>query len=394
MRKSLNILFVFLFTLILGLISFFNYIVDPYNIIIDRPPELHLYDYPKDLFSSVLKLSTRTNYDTVAFGGSTTDAFINYNLLPKNNAMLTSGYMISDTLQNYVKFFINNHPELKTVIFNIEYASYYFEKKDLFPEINSKNLTIKEAARLFLSIDSTILSIKKFKKDPQRILNKDRFKYRNVKNNLEQYPDSYELFNNNLSIEKDKALNIKYNIFIKRNNNHYMKGLYPNVLEHFDEYINLFESKNINVIYIFPAYHAMLQSKIYLDFDYKDIENIKRHFATKTKTKHKVIDFAYINKYTTEELNKTYLYVDLIHPYSYKYNFFYCVLSNLEKYRNKDVYVELTKDNIEDVLSEQRKRLEEYIEKNKTKINKFLSYNINNYNITKSSSEAPVCSMY
>ena len=390
MFKNLNLLFVFSFILILGIISSFNYIVDPYNIIFDRPPELNLSRYDKDLFAIVLKQSVKSNYNTMTFGGSSTSSFINRDFFPKNHAMLNSGYMVSDTLLNYVKFFVKNHPELKTVIFNIEYASYYFDKKDLFPEIKSSKLTIQEIARLFLSVDTTISSIKKLKKDPKKIFNKTR--YKNKQHKYQEYFNREKLFNNDEITNKTDAEDIEYNVFIKRNNNHYMKGLKKDILEHFEEYINFFEENNVNVIYIFPAYHAMLQSKIYKDFDYKDIENIKRLFATKAKGK--VLDFAYINKYTTEDLDKTYLYVDLIHPYSYKYNFFYCTLNNLNAYKDKNVYVELTKDNIEDILSEQRKNLEKYITQNNKQIDTFLSYRIDNYPIQKFTRNAPDCRAY
>lgn len=392
MFKNLNILFVMIFVLALGSISFFNYIVDPYNIIIDRPSELQLYNYPKDIFSSVLKLSTKSNYNTLAFGGSTTDAFLNYNLFPKNHAMLTSGYITSDTLKDYIKFFIKNHPELKTVVFNVEYASYYFEKEDKFPEIKNKNLTIKELARLFLSVDSTIESIKKFKKNPKKILDKNRFQHRNIKENIEPNFKAENLFDNTPIINKKDTLDIKYEIFIKRNDNHHIKGLKKNINEYFDDYIEFFDENNVNVIYVFPAYHAMLQSKLYKEFDYSDVEKIKRHIVNKTNKR--ILDFAYINKYTTEDLEQTYLYADLIHPYSYKYNFFYCVLNNLKEHKNKDVYVELTKENIDKVLSEQRKRLENYVSKNNDKINEFLSYEVDNFYIEKNSKDAPNCTNY
>ena len=392
MRKNLNILFIIIFALIVGAISLFNYIVDPYNILIDRPPELCLYSYPKDLFSAVVKLSKKSKYETLVFGASTTDAFLNFNLFPQNHVMMTSGYITADTLKDYIKFFVKNHPELKTVIFDIEYASYYFDRKDNFPPIKSENLTIKEIARLFLSIDSTIASIDKFKKDPSKILNKERLKYRNKRSEIEDQTNTYSIFNNPDITDKKDIQDIKYGVFTKRNYNHYLKRLKPDIIKYLDEYIEFFEENNINVIYIFPAYHAMMQSKIYKDFDYQQIEEIKRHLANKTKSR--IIDFAYINKYTTEDLDKTYLYVDFIHPYSYKYNFYYCVLNNIQKYKNKDVYVELTKENIEDILAEQRKRLKEYVEQNSEKIDLFLSYKINNDFINKSYKNAPDCSSY
>lgn len=392
MGKNLNILFIILFTIIIGGICFFNYVVDPYNILIDRPPELRLYSYPKDLFSTVVKLSNKSKYETLTFGASTTDAFLNFNLFPKNHVMMTSGYVTADTLQSYIKFFIKHHPELKTVVFNIEYASYYFQRKDFFPPLTSKNLTVKEFSRLFLSIDSTIESIKKFKKDPKKILDKNRYKYRNNIREAEKTSEAYSLFNNNEIPNIDEVENTTYGVFSKRNYNHYLQQLNPNIIKYLDEYIDFFEENNINVIYIFPAYHAMLQSKIYKDFDYNQIEEIKRHLANRTNKR--IIDFAYINKYTSESLDTTYLYVDLIHPYSYKYNFFYCTLNNLSKYKDKDVYVELTKDNIENVLKEQRKRLEDFVQENNDQIELFLSYKIDNHYINKSFKDAPDCSSY
>ena len=132
-----------------------------------------------------------------------------------------------------------------------------------------------------------------------------------------------------------------------------------------------------------------------IKINYKDIETIKKFLVNKTGKS--IIDFAYINKYTTEDINKTYLYYDINHPFSYKYNLFFCAIDNLEKYKDKDVYVKLTKDNIEEVLFEQRKRLEKYIRENNPYIESFLNEknkDSDTKTIQKSTKDAPLCSQY
>lgn len=388
MLKKLNLLFITFLIIFVGIIGIFNYIIDPYDLIFDRHKELHLYDYPIDLFPTVMKMSVKSKYSTLTFGASTANSLFNTSLFPEDHVMITNRYMTFETMQNYVSFFVKNHPELKAVILNIDYASYYFRKIDEFPQINGKNLTIKEMARLFLSIDTTLTSIKKLSKDYKRIFKKERYSNKNF-----SYDDfSFEnLFNKEFSPNND-ADDYEYSVFTKRNNKHYLRGLKPDIIEYFDKYIKLFEDNNIDVFYIFPPYHALLQSQIYKDFNYEDIENLKRFFVERTNKP--IWDFAYINKYTSEDLNKSHIYIDIIHPYSYKYNFFYCVFTNIKKYKNKDLYIELTKDNIDSVIIKQRKLLEKYVSTNEDEIDKFLKYSINNESIIKYTKEAPNCETY
>lgn len=359
----------------------------------------------------VLKLSAKSKYDTLVLGGSTTESFINEDNVTTKQAFISYGMLPREVLSNYVNFFIELHPELKTVIFPIEYTSYYFNYKNEFPIIKSKYLSMKEFARLFLSYETTKLSIKKLIEKPKLVFDKNRYKKKEdidspfTEKEMTRMIDAldtittFETFDLGISSiktnKKDFDYNFKYNVFINRNYSNYIKNNQTNIINDLNQYIELFQKKNFNVVYIIPAYHAIMQSKIYKQFNYKDIETIKKFLVNKTGKS--IIDFAYINKYTTEDINKTYLYYDINHPFSYKYNLFFCAIDNLEKYKDKDVYVKLTKDNIEEVLFEQRKRLEKYIRENNPYIESFLNEknkDSDTKTIQKSTKDAPLCSQY
>lgn len=401
MFKNLNFLFIFLFLIILGVIGLFNYIIDPYNIIFDRPTNLKLSRDNVNLLGATIKFSSKSKYSTIVFGSSLTTFWINKNLLNRDFAFLAIDMVPKEIVSNYVKFFISIHPETRTVIFPVEYAGYYFDSSQYyqkFPVIKNKNLTIKEFTELFLSNETTKLSLKKLLNNYRLIFNKERY----INNNEDIYhyfdDNSFKLFNNSNNIDIRNRDKNKYVVYVDRNYSYNLKGLQKNTFQYLKENIESFENHNIDVTYIIPPYHALMQSKIYKEFNYEDIENIKRLLTQKTNGR--VIDFAYINKYTTENLKDTYLYNDINHPITYKYNLFYCVLNNLKEYKDKNIYVELTKDNIEKVLKEQRLLLEQYISNNHEYINDFLRIVEERndaskwYSIEKNTQNAPACTSY
>lgn len=381
-KKINNILFVFLLFFIMGFIYLFNYFMDPYDLTFDREPSLQLSQYDKDMIGSVLKLSKTSKYDVLVIGASTTNSFIlNDN---QKYAFITYGLIPLEKLLEYTTFFLEIHPEIKTVIFPIEYTSYFVNQPYDFPVIKSKNLTLQESIRLFIALKTTRLSISKFLKHPRSI-------YYNIKE-TKQYLNR-EYFQSLSPPRKDikviKNPDIKENFTYKVLYNYQPTLLYiqENVYKYLDKIINLLEDGDFEVQYIIPPYHALLQAKMSKEGKYKDVEDIKRFFVERTNKP--VWDFAYINKYTTQNLKTTYLYSNIEHPITYKYNTFYCALINPEKYKGKDIFIDLTKDNIDSVLEYQRDSLQQYILDNNENINDFLDIKDYSKFIEKSTQEIP-----
>ena len=348
MEKKQNILFIIVFLLIISAIGLYNYYADPYDIIHNSKQSIYISDYPRNMYSTVIKLSKNRSFEYVALGSSTMQSFLsNYLFKDKKTIyMMTERFDLNQQIK-FLELILSIHPEIKTIIFPIEYPFYYYER-DLgqldVPEEDEKNLTIKEFFNLFLSLRTTLVKIT---------------------NNNEKKTSEIVPF---------KWHKKKYKVYYKRNcQNEYMRDFEEPNYFYFNKLKEILNNKQQKIIFIIPPYHGTVQGTIYKKNLHKEVEDIKRYLVNNFKDA-EIYDYAFINKFTAESLETTTNYTDAVHPLGHPGHLFFCVLKNPKKFENKKIFIKLSKTNIEKVLSWQKERLKKYIQINQQYINKYMKY--------------------
>ena len=368
MKKKLNLLFIILFIFIIGLIGIFNYIIDPYDILHSKYNYLHIGDYNKNLIGTLLNISKNKKFNYLIMGSSTTYCFFHRNVIENKSTlfMITEQFDFVSQVE-YLKYILDIHPEIDTIIFPIEYAFFSVNDTEKTPEIQNQNMILGYFQNLFFSSETTLKSIKKA-----------YLFISNFPNSLNQIKQENKLFSNNDNFNHKITDEIfegtsEAPVFEKRNYSDCLnKPINNNKYNALKSLKELMEKKNKKIIFIFPPYHALTQAYIYKTKKNNEIQNLKRYIVNNFP-KSEVIDFSYINKYTSEPLSETYNYVDIIHPQGEPGHLFYCTLKYLDEFKKKDLYVKLSKNNIEETINWQERRLEEYIEKNNKNINDFIN---------------------
>ncbi len=300
----------------------FNYFVDPYGIKTNEIDSISAYN--RDENAIALKITKDKKYETVVIGGSTT-AFFNPHLLLKNpgNVFYIATVEIPvKTIKNYLEYFLSVHPEVKRIIIPIEYNVFFINLDDDLPVINNYSLTIKERSKFFLSLDTTILSIQKLKK-----------KYGKGKK-----PEHY------------------FNIFYEKLYSHIQEEIIDN-FKYYDEIFNLVEKYDVEPIVIVPPYHTLF----YVSMQEKNIYKYVKK----------------INKYTSMPMEQSYLYHDICHPVTKNTNLWGYLLHHSDGYNNV-FYKVLTNENIDDISLEEEKKLKQYINANKDRIDNIIQNQHNN----------------
>ncbi|MGM9994465.1 MAG: hypothetical protein ACI37R_07045 [Candidatus Avigastranaerophilus sp.] len=350
--KKRNIIIIILGIFIFGSIGFFNYLVDPYGIIHSFPNLLCISDYPRNMYPTVLKLSKKHKYEYLIIGSSATKRFINRSLFNNKNTiyMMTDRFNLSTQIK-YLKFILSLHPEIKNIIFPIEYAFYYSpEEKRPLEKPGNKFITTNDIIKLFFSLDTTLNSIKTIVSDSKNISNK-----------------------NNEQIQCDARYE-EHVIFNKKNFiGAYKKVTFPHPNDsELEELKNLIEEKNKKITIIFPPYHALIQTIMEEKLPGK-AQNLKQ-WVVNNFPDSKIIDFAYINNYTAEPIENSINYTDIAHPNGHTNYIFYCALKYPDKFQNKNIFVELSKDNIDEIINIQNEKLKQYSNNNREYIKKFKNY--------------------
>ena len=356
MHKKQNILYAFLLFLIYISIGIFNYLVDPYDIFHKKPTSIRISKYPRELYSSILKLSKNNIYKHVVIGSSTAKQLLNDNVYPFFEEDKQTLYITTDNFDyynqiKYLDFLLKINPEIENIIITIEYP--FFSTKRNFKQINipsNEKLGIKEQYDLLFSMETIKRSYKKLKGEQE----KDT---KGTNKNI--------TITTNINWGKEQ-----YKVFYKRNfHNGFLIDYNENDYSEFEKLQKITENRNL--IFIFPPYHALLQGIIYIKNQHKKVENIKQYMVNKFPNA-KIIDFAFINKYTAEPLETTDNYPDIIHPLGHVGHIFYCSLMYQKEFEDKDIFVYLSKENIDNILEEQNEKLKNYTNKNMKIITEFM----------------------
>ena len=133
--------------------------------------------------------------------------------------------------------------------------------------------------------------------------------------------------------------------------------------EYIDKIIDLFEKNNIEYEIIIPQYNAIYLVSLDNKKQTKRLERIKRHLVNRAGV---VYDFAFVNRLTSTNLldGSNYIYYLPDHPNK----FFGYKLFKFLFYRedaDKDIYLTLTKKNIEQQLKKEDILLRDFIKNNR-----------------------------
>lgn len=365
MFKKSNFIFIITFIFIFIFIGAINYYIDPYEILFHKEKSLYLFNTKKELIETTLNLSKKSKFNYVVMGSSTTNDFLNKDILyDKKTIFMTTNQFDIIKQVDYLDFVLETHPEINTIIFPIEYAFFSIDDVNKTYPVNKKRLTINDISRLLFSKEATQKSVKKILSNISTP--------KNIKKRKKPIPEN---INDETFVKK-----LNLSIFYKRN---YKDCIFPPFQKEkftaLEKIKKIVEKRNKKIIFIFPPYHAMAQGAFFIKGKNNEIEYIKK-YVTSNFQNVEVIDFAFINKYTSEPLEKTYNYKDIMHPNGEPGHLFYCALKYPNEFKNKDLYIHLTQENIDNTLTLQRKRLKEYTNNNIENINKFMEYEIRSWN--------------
>ncbi len=378
-----NLLFVILFILIFCVISLFNYLTDPYNIFFNHNNFLYMSKHNKDMYETILNLSKKIKFDYLVLGSSTTHGLIHKKLVENKKAiyMITTQFDVITQVE-YLDFILDIHPEINTIIFPVEYAFYSINDTQRTPSVNKRTITAEDISRLLFSYETTSKSIKKVSEI--------------IENFLSQRGHNIPPADNGNIKEEIFGGTNEISVFTKRNYSDCLtKSFQKNKYDSIEKLKQIIQTKNKNIIFIFPPYHALTQAYLYKINKNDETENIKRYIV-KNFPNSKIIDMAFINKYTEEPLEDTNNYRDIVHPVGEPGYLFYCALKYPEAFKNRDIFIQLTPDNIETKLKWQKARLEKYIKLNDNYINTFINYpsEYRDTNIRKIFSMPETCEYY
>lgn len=306
--------------------GFFNYFIDPYNIfnsnILCINPNFNDNPYLQ------IKLSKNKQSENVIIGGSSAKYLKVQNYEPNINDISTY-YATINEIQNILFYYLDLHPETKTVYFTLEYK--LFDKRENEIKPNTKNyLTIKELYKLFLSFDTLKLSIKKLKT-------------KNLTINSE-----VKLIN-----LEDEFKNSKINRIIPpKDKEEYTKYAIENLSEIFKE----LKRRNIKIVCFMPPFHANYQLR--MEENFKDsIAQIKKYVVIETGS---LIDMEMVNEYSTMPIKTSNEYfLDEIHISDQYTKQLYNIIFN-PTVEDKNLFVVLTKENIDSELIKRREQLLKY----------------------------------
>ncbi len=357
--KYKNLIFLIIVIIFIVCIGIINYKMDPYELINQKGSDnFYLVVYPQDMFSVAIKMTKKEKFDMVIVGSSSQLEFFPTDYESgKRIAYITVPLWNFYTQNTYLRLFLKIHPEVKEIIYPIDFVRFFSSPDDNVTEIDNR-LTIKDIVRLLFSIDTTKISINK-------LYNIIRYKEYNA----------YEKF----KYRKD-YINGSFMVNPKRNMLASFGTYNFNIFNEYIKLINEFKEKKLKVKYIILPYNTLFYCVLYHKGYYKEVERIKQNIIYVVP---EIMDMGLINKYTSEHMYTTYLYSDIIHPLAYPGNFFYYLINNTKKFKNTDYMVILNKDNVEETISKQHENLMNYIKNNKAYIDDFIQNGDSNYAIYK-----------
>lgn len=336
-KKVKNIMFLILLCCFFGGIGLFNYSVDPYNV-------FHNKDYMNlhGGFGSVfIKMKAYKNipYSTVIIGGSEVSSMFPCCEFTKKyfNRIAMDDGLPHKFFGSLLKPYIDLHPETEKVIIFINYMSIIYYPEAEIPVYSGKSFNKEEIIKIFFGIDTTKKSIVKIWDKVSTLF------YGEEIYEIHQVPKLTDTIDfSEAELAETLADNIKY----------------------IDDILNFLDEKNIKYEIVIPPYNGAFLAFINENDKYrKSFETFKIFLTDRVG---EIYDFAFINKYTSENMldKHSYLYNNYNHPDHIFGAKVFKVLYDLE-IADPNIFVKLTKNNINQELIHQRLLVKEYIKNNK-----------------------------
>lgn len=329
-NQRLDILFIILLIVFIGLIAFFNYLIDPYYIFRDTTiksinnVKTHKYSNKRTIVYSDIKLNSR-NKD-IAFTGNC--LLSNYGSGLDNVAFFTIPVAKVEEVSNIIKNIHQLAPNIKTIYWGLFYDDFWNTKNDevsdTLPILEGKNITLQDIINLFFSYNTTKYSIETLR---DSIKNKGKdiiyvYPYREIAKKTYPTPFSFE------------SLNTVKNI------------------------IEYGKKENIEIIIYYSPIHVSKKIHLYEKGMWESNQKLKRQLSEITP----FYDYSLFNQYNSAPLDENnFDFIDNIHPTSSYNNLIVNdLLSN-----KKEIGRLLTKENIEEFLNKDTDELIKYINTHK-----------------------------
>ena len=330
-KKNFDLLFVLLVIFFIFCISIFNYIVDPYGVLKNRS-DFRISFVNGEMVNIYMKAFKNEKMEKIVLGSS--DISLASLSFPEFYSITLRGIDYA-TYYQLLKTHFDLHPETKYVYLSLTYTDITGEYDQFIPPYTGKYYNIKELIRLFISVDTTKLSINKLKNELQS---------KDARNSGQTYcyPKQVDFI---------KPLSEK--TFIEESERY----------EYLEKIIQFLKEKEVEYIFVFPPYNAAYLSFI-KDVPYYD-QQVKRLKKFLVENNIEIYDFAYVNEETGKSLYEIpYLYHNLNHP---SFLFGKKIYNDLfyDKKDNQKIYMILNKKNVDEVILYQDKLIENW------KINNF-----------------------
>lgn len=350
-----NLLFVIGALAVIFSVITFNFVVDPYHVFKNKFCMV-VFEIPRKYSHIMLKAYKNVPCDTLFLGDSTVHSLFMYDDLYRYffNQIAIQSVNVDDQykiLKDYLYF----HPETKNVNIFLTYPIFVYNTGRPISSLNRYNFNLQELFFLLLSEETTKKSFEEIKKSK--------------KIDFRDYTNKY------LPLDEHKYLSFGYypNIsFTNPSDKETVQNMKKVQLPYYEKMISLLKEKNINYRIIIPPYHAIYSSIIYkVPHIQEMIDDIKRMCVELSEND--VYDFSVINQYTTQDYDDTnYLYTDFVHPNQILGFKIFKVLH--DNYSEKDLYVKLNKENIEQQIKNNHLQVKNFMNKNEKTVSKYTDF--------------------
>lgn len=352
MKFKLKI-YIFFFVLIFALIliALFNRLVDPYEVF-KKSSKINILEILIDQQFIPLKLHKNNKYDYV-YAGDSTFKDLHLELNDEKIANICYPLLEIENLHKILYTFLDMHPETKTVFLPLDFIAMGVTHKYQIPQYTGENLNSKEIYKLFFSIKTLKLSFKKLAS-----LKKNDLCDRVVSINIKKRP-----------IKKSDE-----KIYVERGKKEYT------------EIFKELKKRNVNVVVFTspsPATGLVFLKDLYT---FEAMAEMKKFVVEQNGY---LIDTGIINKHTKKPLSEQfYLFSNIFHPTRLYGYFVYNILLDTKE-KDKDLYVVLTKDNVDFELKKQKEELIKWEKEHKKEYEDFLDENKEPKKIKKTINDIP-----
>lgn len=372
-----NIVFVFTSIILMCLVIFFNYKMDPFDIFNSKNSEYKPYKYgfEREFLNIKLKAEKNKKYETLVIGGSVAKQCFKPHLLIKSlpldkTCVLSLENATTSDLVYITNLFAQLHPELKKVYYCVEIGIMIDSPGDMtIKKYNGNNFTKDDFLTTLFSLKTTELSLKQLALKVSGEENSDGSQDVSGVQACQVFP----YVRLNYVGCKAKESDIEKIIRLSKD----------------------LKAKNIEAVFFIPSYHSLHLANLYYDSLFPEVERVKKELAEGIG----IYDFSYANKYSNmrlpdkkDEYITFYAFIDPVHAAN---DMGVLMLQKLFS-KKGDVGIFIDKSNIDASLEYQKAELKKYIENNKDAVSIYRTrttrpsspdwqYNVYSYKVVKRS---------